>query len=168
MAERRVVHQFECSAADYWQRLFLAEDFNRALFLERLGFSHWELVRQVQAGRRILRELEAEPPLGKVPGPLKRVVASGAGYREQGTLDLEESRYTFEATTRSLPDRLRISGTIDVTDVDGGCERICVFSANAKLFGVGGLLEDAVADSMSESYTKSAAFTREWLARNSS
>ena len=165
MAERHVVHRFDCSAETYWRAIFLADEFNRTLFLERLGFQRWEVVQLVEAGQQLTRELEAEPPVGKVPGPLKRVLASGTGYREKGTLDFAASRYSFSAVTHSLADRLSIDGSIQVTDVDGGCERSCSFTAKARLFGVGGLLEQSVLDGMAKSYDKSAEFTKDWLAR---
>lgn len=162
MAERRIEHAFECDPEAYWE-LFFSAEFNRKLFLERLRFQRWEVTKTEPTAHGFRRRVEAEPPPLNLPGPLARVFKGGIGYSEDGEYDKDRSLYTLRAVSNSLPDRLLVSGEISVVPDPRGCKRIYVSKVTAKVFGVGGLIEDRVLSDLERSLNKAAEFTEKWL-----
>lgn len=165
MAQRRIEHTFDCDVETFWDELFLSEEFNKQLFLERLGFSRWELLKQEETADGVRRVVEASPSTRDIPGPLKRVLKQGLGYREEGEWFRSKSEYTLRVTPNSLPDKLDISGEMRVLPEGTGCRRIYDAHVTARIFAVSGLLESRMLDDIAESYEQSATFSREWLAR---
>ncbi len=164
MAERRIEHTFDCSVDTFWTQVFFDPEYNDALFLKRLKFERWETVEKRESEDGFTRVLEAIPPVGDVPGPLKKLMKKGAGYRETGVYTASASRYDVTVVSASLPEKLVITGQMTVEPRgEGQCHRVYVAQVSAKIFGVGGLLENRVLDDLQRSYEKSAAFTKQWL-----
>ncbi len=165
MADFRFEHTFNCSQETFWSKVFLDEEYNRRLFLERLKFSQWrELERQEKDGK-LHRVVEAAPPVGELPGPLKSVIGDNAGYQERGVLDHERHHYSVTVVPNRLADKISVRLEISTTaDGPNRCRRLVQGSVNAKIFGVGGLLEKKMIADLDKSYTKSAEFTNAFLA----
>jgi len=163
MAQRRIEHTFDCDVETFWKELFLSEAFNKQLFLERLGFSRWELLKQEETGDGVRRVVEASPSTRDIPGPLKRVLKRGLGYREEGEWSRSKSEYILKVIPNSLPDKLDISGEMRVLTEGTGCRRIYDAHVTARILAVGGLLESRMLDDIVQSYEQSAQFSREWL-----
>lgn len=165
MPEFRAEHTFNCSEETFWTKLFFDDEYNRRLFLERLKFAGWKVTKHQEAGDKVERIVEAIPPIGDLPGPLKAVVGEGAGYEERGTLDRGAHRYTAEVVPNRLADKIHVR--IEISTVADGperCKRIAKGSVTAKIFGVGGLLEKKMIADLEKSYAKSAEFTNAFVA----
>src|ERR1700761_8929184 len=80
MAELRVEHVFECSEETFWTKVFFDDDYNRRLFQDLLKFPLWRVAKTEDTGTEVRRTIEASPPIGDLPGPLKAVVGESAGY----------------------------------------------------------------------------------------
>lgn len=164
MADRRIEHNFDCSVNTFWSEVFLNQDYNQALFRERLRFERWEVVSQTETATGLARVVEAVPRVGEMPGPLRAILKNGVGYTEHGEFNRAESLYTLKAVSHSLPDKLMLTGEMRVTaDGEGRCRRVHMAHAKAKVFGVGGLLEGRVLDGVEKSYNRAAEFTHDWL-----
>lgn len=166
MAQRRIEHTFDCDVETFWRELFLSEAFNKKLFLEHLDFSRWDLVKQEETTDGVHRVVEASPSTRDIPGPLKRVLKQGLGYREEGEWSRSKSEYVLRVTPNSLPDKLDISGEMRVLPEGSGCRRIYDAHVKANILAVGGLLESRMLDDIVQSYERSAQFSREWLAQH--
>jgi len=165
MAERRFEQDFECSADTYWE-LFFSPEFNQSLFIERLRFERWEITATSELPHGFRRTVEAVPPTRNLPGPLKAVLAKGTGYREEGEFDRTRSVYTVKAISHSLPEKLVVTSRIEVVPLgENRCRRIYDAGVKAKIFGIGGLLEERVLTDMQKSVERSAQHTVEWLAK---
>lgn len=163
MATKQISHTFDCDVDTYWRKFFLDQDFNRQLFIERLGFSRWVLVSDQETSDGLERVVEATPSTKDIPGPLKKALQNGLGYREEGVWSRSKSLYTVRVTPASLPDQIEISGEMRVTPEGSGCRRTYDAFVNARIFLVGGLLEGRLLADVGASYDEAAAFSREWL-----
>ncbi|HWO12061.1 MAG TPA: DUF2505 family protein [Polyangiaceae bacterium] len=165
MKERRIEHTYDCSAEVFWDQLFLDDEYNRKLFVEDLHFSTWRVVRQEERGSELHRVIEATPPLGDLPAALKRLLSDGLGYEEHGVLDRKNQRYRLEVKPRSLASKLTIQGELSVQPIsERSCRRLYVARVEARVLGVGGLLEQRLLDDIEKSYNRAAVFTNRWIA----
>jgi hypothetical protein len=165
MADCRIEHVYNCSEDTFWNKVFFDEDYNQRLFKEALEFPVYEKTKQDEDDKEIRRSLNVVPKLGPMPGPLKALLGDGLGYREDGVYDKKTRRYTINITPNKMADKVTIKGLL-YTKPKGDNQLIRVFecTVNAKVFGVGGMLEKRVISDMEESYKKGADFTNKWLA----
>ncbi|HLV67022.1 MAG TPA: DUF2505 family protein [Polyangiaceae bacterium] len=165
MPDFRVEHRFDCSEDTYWGRLFFDEEYNRRLFLEYLKFSVFRETKRDERDGKVHRVVEAAPPVGDLPGPLKAVVGEGIGYEERGVFDPSRKTYTVEVVPNRLADKIHVKLELS-TRPDGPdhCIRVAQGSVSAKIFGVGGLLEKRLIADLEKSYSKSAVFTNRFVA----
>ena len=168
MAEVRVEHVFECTPEFFWEKIFFDAEFNRRMYLEELGFSSWKEVSVREDDAKISRVVEVSPPVGELPGPLKKLVGEGFGYREQGEFDKSTQRYRVTAVPNRLGDKLSVVGELWVEPVgESACRRIFEAKVVAKVFGVGGLLESRIVNDTKKNYEEAAGYTRKFLAARS-
>jgi len=167
MKERRIEHTYDCSADVFWSKIFLDEEYNRKLFLEELHFESWRVVSSQERGSELHRVVEAVPRLGDLPLALKRLLSEGASYQERGVVDRGAQRYRLEVTPRSLASKLSISGELFTTPLaERSCRRTYVARVEARVFGVGGMIEDRLLSDIERSYAKAAVFTNRWIAEH--
>lgn len=162
MAERRIEHDFDCSTDTYWE-IFFSPEFNHSLFVERLRFERWDITSTEPLPHGFRRTVEAIPPSGNLPGPIKSLLKRGTGYREEGEWNRDESRYELRAISHSLPEKLLVSGVVRVVPHGTGCRRSYDARVVAKIFGLGGLLEERVLGDLEKSLVRAAEHTRKWL-----
>src|SRR5262245_18808947 len=115
MKQRRIEHTYSCSSEVFWNRIFLDDEYKRKMFIEELNFQSWRVLSSETRGTEVHRTIEAVPPLGDLPAPLKKLLANGAGYEEKGVADLKGHRYRLQVTPRSLASKLTIEGELSTT-----------------------------------------------------
>jgi len=163
MAETRIEHVISCGEDNFW-KVFFDPEFNKKLFLDVLGFEAWKLVRLDEHDDRIERVVEAVPKMQDLPGPLKKLVENGAGYRETGNFIRAKKQMTVTVVPSVLEGKLTISGLMRTEPAgDGQCRRIYDQSVVAKVFGIGGIIENRIIGDVKASYDKAAAFTNQWV-----
>ncbi len=167
MASFRVEHVFQCSEDVFWDKVFFDDTYNRRQFAEALKFSLWKELSREDRGGEIYRVVQASPPLGDVPGPLRAVIGDSAGYEERGTFDKSKHRYTAKVIPNKLAEKITIE-IIMWTEPkgDNACRRVAEGTVTAKIFGVGGLLEKKMIADLEKSYEKSAKFTNDYVREN--
>jgi hypothetical protein len=165
MIRARIEHTFNCSAETYWEKVFFSEEYNRRMFLEALEFEGWNQVKFQDTGNRIDRIVDAKPKMMDLPGPLKRVAEKGLGYREISSFDKQSRVLTTEVEPESLKGKLFIKGEIRCEPSgENKCRRIYDANIEAKVFGVGGMIERRLLADIEQSYDKAAKFTNQFLA----
>ena len=71
-----------------------------------------------------------------------------------------------EVEFNNFPDKIKISGIYWVEEVgDNEVERVCELTFEVKVFGVGKLVEQFIAQSYVENQQNADAFTAAWIAR---
>lgn len=165
MAEIRVEHVFECSEETFWTKVFFDDDYNRRLFQEQLRFPTWRVKKSEEQGDEVRRTIEASPPVGDLPGPLKAVVGDNAGYEERGVFNKKTRRYQVQVVPNRMADKISVNVEMWTEPLgDKRCKRFAKATATAKIFGVGGMLEKKLLADLERSYEKSAAFTNTYVA----
>jgi len=162
MAECRLEHVHNCSVESFW-KVFLDEKYQAALFAS-MDFPRFEQTRFDEHENEIQRVIRVTPKVVGVPGPLKKVVGEGFSYEEHGTFDKKRQRFRFKIRTSKLADKINITGIIYCLPAgDGKSKRIFEATVQAKVFGVGKLLEKQIIHDMDRDYRTGAAFTNDYL-----
>jgi hypothetical protein len=163
MADARIAHDLNCSEDAFW-KLFFDKAFNEELFLRALGFDSWKIVSQDETDSGIKRVVDSVPKIGDLPGPLKKLVENGVGYREHGSFTRADKRMTVKVDPSIMPDKISISGVIHTERTgDASCRRIYDAVVTAKVFGIGGMIEGRILQEIRASYDKAAVFTNNWV-----
>lgn len=163
MADTRIEHTIHSSQETFW-KIFFAEDYNRELFLKELEFDAWKIVSFEDTPDRIERVVDVVPKIPDLPGPLKKLVEGGAGYRERNVFDKKTNKMSVLVEPSVLSGKLTIAGTIRTEPLgDRQCKRIVELTVTAKVFGIGGLVENRILSETKASYDKAAAFTNRWI-----
>jgi hypothetical protein len=163
MADSRIEHLIHCNDETFW-KVFFDPEFNRQLFYDALRFESWKQVSLDDTEARIERVVDVVPKIGDLPGPLKKLVEGGVGYREKGSFDKATKRLKLAIEPTTLQGKLHISGLLYTEPAgEGKCRRIYESSVVAKIFGVGGMIESRIIADVKASYDKAAEFTNRWV-----
>jgi hypothetical protein len=128
-------HEINCSVDHFW-KVFFDKEFNQKLFVEELGF----------------------------PGPLKKLLGDSFGYEEDGTFDRKSGVWKWKMKPNTLADKLRTEGKVICEPIGADkCRRIADIEMEAKVFGLGGLLEGTSEKEMTQGWNNSATFMNRWL-----
>lgn len=151
-------NEIQCGVADFWD-IFLDEAYTRALHQE-LGSKEMEILERTETTRR----LRVVPKLN-MPGPVTKLLGDRFGYEEQATLDRDRNLWTWKLMPNTMKDKLRTLGTMRVEAAgEGRCVRHEEASIEAKVFGVGGLMESSTEKEILATWDKEAAFMNRWIA----
>jgi len=150
----------DCSEDEFWERIFRSEDFNQYLY-EGLGFEYELLEWNRETGYRRAKVC----PTQQMPRAVAKVLGDRFCYVEEGTFDTSAERYDFRVIPSSLPDRIRVKGSVMVEAVSPHqCERRVTIEISASVLGLGRLIETYFVAITREQYAKNAALVNEYLA----
>ncbi len=154
----KMKHSINCTPDVFWEKIVREEAFNEALYKEELGFGYALLDEGPPRRARIEPRMDA-------PKAIQKVLGDNVSFVEVGGMQGEE--YEFEIEPSTLASKLKISGKMRI-DPQGEtkCWRCVEFTIEAKIFGVGKLLESFIAKETKDRYEGSARFTNVYLGRN--
>lgn len=157
-------HVIDCPPERFWE-LFLDADWTRELFEDGLSF-HCELDPVEESGgtkRRVMRVV----PKVDLPKAVAKLFGDKLGYTEHARLDVAKGVWAYELTLNVLSDKIRLGGEMTVEPKgDDRLDRISKMWVEAKIFGVGGLVEKAAEKNMRKGWNDSADWINRWLAKN--
>ncbi|MBX3208350.1 MAG: DUF2505 domain-containing protein [Labilithrix sp.] len=154
MATFTMRHDLDCTPERFWE-LFFDNELQKRIFAD-LGFPKWEVVEMKETEAEVVRIVRAIPKLD-APGPVAKLLGSGFGYTEEGRFDRATKVYRFAIKPSTLADKLKNEGSVKVEPAgDGKCTRIVEIVAEAKIFGVGGMIEKMTEKSHRDGWEKSA------------
>jgi hypothetical protein len=149
----------DCEPEKFWN-VFFDDDYIRKMHKDGLGFREIEILEKTETRRR----LRAVPSL-EVPETVARLLGDRFGYEERGTVDRARGEWRWSMAPNALGDKLRTEGTITIESAPGGkTRRRDDVVIEAKLFGVGGLIEASAEKQLRASWEKEEAFMKRWLA----
>jgi hypothetical protein len=154
-------HDVDCGLVRFWA-LFFDGDFNEAVF-KALEFSAWKLVARTDSETEIVRTVEATPKL-ELPAPVAKLLGSSFGYEEVARFDKASKTLKFVMKTNVMSEKLRSDGTVTcVPRGEGKITRVVTITTEAKVFGLGGVVESALEKSLRSAWQKSADFMNQWV-----
>lgn len=165
MADARIEHVYDCDEDTFWNKVFLDSEYNRRLFKEALGFPVYDEVKREERDDQVKRVIEVVPKTGDMPAALKKLVGENIGYREEGVLDKKARRYRVTVIPNRLADKLTITGELFTEPVgEKKCRRVYKAHVEARVFGLGGLIEKRVIADIENGYSLGAKFTNQYIA----
>ena len=134
MAKTLAIRQLlDCSEAEFWERIFRSEDFNRYLY-EGLGFEYQLEEWNPETGYRRAKVWPGQ----HMPRAVAKVLGERFSYVEEGSFDPLARRYAFRVIPSSLPERIRAQGELVIEPVSSEqCERRVTMEFAADVLGLG-------------------------------
>lgn len=150
---------FDCDVETFW-KTFLSEEYNRKFYLEELKFRAFDVVSQTETERH----LRVVPTLN-MPKPVMKVLGDSFGYEEEGRLDKATNTWHWKMIPNTMAEKLKTSGTVKVEAAgEGKCRRTDEVTLEAKIFGVGGLIESSTEKEVRAAWDAEAVFMKRYLA----
>lgn len=163
MANMRLVHEINCDEETFW-KLFFDKEFNEKLYKEGLEFPEWSNEEQTDNDTEIKRRTKGRPKLKNVPGPVAKILGNSFGYVENGSMNKKEKVWRWKLTPSTMADKIKQEGSLKIEPgPNGKVKRIVEMVIEAKVFGIGGMLESTAEKSLREGWEDSAKFMNNWL-----
>ena len=157
MAVIRVSHDLSCSQERFWT-LYSDPEFQAAMLEEGLGYERPDFLKVQDQGAVRIWEAVVSPSLD-LPPAVAKLLGGSMSYTETARIDRDAATMELRHITRALGDKLSLTGKIHTTPRgDQGLTRHSLFEVNAKVFGVGRVLERTVEDSIRQSLDATARF----------
>ena len=163
MGKFTVTHEIHCNVETFW-KLFFDKGFNEKLYLEGLGFPAYKALEQNETETKITRRVEGTPKMN-MPGPVAKLMGSNFSYKEEGSFDKATRIWTWKLIPSTLADKMRNEGSVSVEAVgDDKVRRVAELLIEAKIFGLGGLIESSAEKQLREGWDQSAVFMNKYIA----
>jgi Protein of unknown function (DUF2505) len=157
-------HEIRCDADTFW-KVFFDKEFNERLFREALGFPEFNITEQKETETQIIRSVAGKPKMN-MPGPIMKLLGDNFRYREDGTFDKATRVWRWKMVPSVLTEKIRQEGILRVEPAgEGKVRRIADVTMEAKIFGIGGLMESASEKQFREGFDKSAEFMNQWVTK---
>ena len=156
-----------CTPETFWAA-FLDESYLSALYLEELECRAFAVIEIGETSRK----LRIVPKM-KLPAPVARLIGDSFAYEDHGTLDRRRSEWTWrmvqpanlDSKSKPRKDVVTMHGTVRIEAAsDGHCRRTDDFTIEAKIFGLGSLIESTIEKELQTARAKEYAFLSRWVA----
>jgi hypothetical protein len=162
MAKLTVTHEIDCDADTFW-KTFFDRTFNEKLFLGRMGFAEHRVLDQRETDTEIVRRVAATPKLS-MPGPVAKLIGDNFRYTEEGVFDRGARVWRWKVVPSVQADKLRTEGVVRAEPIGSNrVRRVSEATIEARIFGIGGLVESSAEKTTRQSWDDSAAFMNEYL-----
>lgn len=157
-------HAIDCTPARFWE-LFLDPDWTRDLFEDGLSF-HCDVGPVEESAGVKRRDMRVVPKL-ELPAAVAKLFGDKLGYTERASLTVATEVWKYELTLNMLAEKIRLGGEMTLEPL--GSDRLTRVSkmwVEAKIFGIGGLVEKAAEKNMRKGWNDSATWINRWLAKH--
>ncbi|MBK6513695.1 MAG: DUF2505 family protein [Polyangiaceae bacterium] len=163
MQNVKISHEINCSEEKFWE-LFFDKEFNTKLYLEGLEFPEWKIEEQTDNDVEVKRRTKGRPKLKNVPGPVAKILGDSFGYVETGSMTKKEKVWRWKLTPSTLADKIRQEGQLRIEVLgDNKVRRNVEMVIEAKVFGLGGILESTAEKQLRDGWEDSAKFMNKWI-----
>lgn len=163
MKKFTLTHEINCGQERFWE-LFFDTEFNVALFKKGLGFPEFDVLSFDKADDGTVKRKVRGRPKMNAPAAVQKLLGDSFSYEETGTFDPKTQVWKWEMIPSTLASKLRNEGTVKVESAgEGKVRRVATIEVEAKVFGVGGLLESTTEKEMRNGWDRSAEFFNNWI-----
>lgn len=161
--EFTIRHTLDIDEDTFWKQLFFDEEFNRALYQDHLKFHTFKVLEyEEKPDGVIIRRTENAPPV-EVPKAIEKALGNATSYIEDGRFDPVAKKFVFTASPTAT-DKIQTRGEVWCEERgEKRIERIVRVEVNAKIFGVGKVVENTIEQQTRQQYDKATEFTRQWI-----
>ncbi|HTJ85062.1 MAG TPA: DUF2505 family protein [Polyangiaceae bacterium] len=158
-----LTHEIQCDEETFW-KLFLDKEFNEALYRGALEFPEWNVEEQTETEHEIKRRTKGRPKLKNIPGPVAKILGDSFGYVETGAMDKAKKVWKYKLTPSTMAEKIKQEGTLRIEKAgDKKVKRFVELTIEAKVFGIGGMLESTTEKQLREGWETSAVFMNKWI-----
>jgi hypothetical protein len=158
-----IKHTIETDVDTFW-KLFFDAEFNRAMFVEGLRFTTYNVLEDVHEPNGVIRKRVECTPNIQLPAPARKIFGDSAGYTEIGRYDPAQKKYFADAVPNVAAEKIKTtSETSAEPRGDKRCERLVMVDNTVKVFGLGTILEGFIEQQTRDQYAKSAEFMNRWI-----
>ncbi len=163
MAKFTITHEINCNADTFW-KVFFDRNFNENLYKESLGYVEFTITEQRETDSEIIRQALAKPKMD-FPGPVAKLFGSGYRCTEVSRLAKSTKVWKVKLTPSTMADKIREEGSMRLEPIgDSKVRRIANIEIEAKIFGVGGLIESTMEKTRRAEWDQSASYMNAWIA----
>lgn len=165
MQRHTLDHELTCTPERIWP-LYFDDDFTVELYERGLGFPSCKIVERRDDGDKLFRRMVMVPKI-EMPKAVAKIVGDRVGYEETGDWVRSAGVYRWQMVLAAFGDKVRVAGTMRfVPQGTEHCRRVVEFEVEAKLFGIGGMVEKTAANNSIDGWNASAKWINGYLARN--
>jgi hypothetical protein len=162
MPKFTLTHEINCGPERFWQ-LFFDKEFNEKLYRGQLGFPEFAIVDSRDNDKETWRKAVGKPKM-TMPGAVQKVLGDAFGYTDEGALNKATGVFKFKVTPSKLADKLTNEGSVRVEKIgDNKLRRVVELVIEARVFGIGGMIESSTEKQLRQGWDDSAAFMNKYL-----
>ena len=162
---KRMEHDIACSPARLWE-LYFDDAFNIEMYERGMGFPSCKIAEKRDDGKVLHRRMVMIPKV-QLPGAVAKIVGDKVGFEEIGDWVRSEGVFRWRLVLAAFGDKVKVAGTMRVVEHGaGGCRRIVDFEVEAKVFGIGKVIENTATDNTVDGWNNSAKWINGYLARS--
>jgi len=163
MKQIHLAHEIHCSPAVFW-KLYFDPVFTAALLREAIKVDDFKVLKFEENEREIVRVTSGRPRIN-APAAVQKVIGDNFSYTETGRLDRATQLWHWKIALSTFTDKTRNEGTMRVESIgQGRIRRLGDAVVEAKIFGMGGMVESGMEKQMQEGWAAGAEFTNRWIA----
>ncbi len=142
MVRFTTTHEITCDQDTFWNKFF-NEDWNTKVYKEGLGYTEFTILeQQTESNADILRKVRMIPNL-ELSGSVAKLFGTNLTFLEEGKFVKETQVWDSKKIPSTFGDKIRWEETIRIESLENNnIRRIIETTFEAKVFGVGGLIEN--------------------------
>jgi len=163
MKKVHLSHEINCSAEVFW-KLYFDPAFTEALLREAIKVDDFKVVKQEENEREIVRITTGKPRIS-APAAVQKIIGSNFSYTEEARFDRKTQTLRWKISLSTFTDKTRNEGVLRVEPIGPDrVRRIADAEVEARIFGMGGMMESGMEKQMLEGWAAGAEFTNHWIA----
>jgi len=165
MQRHTIAHEINCPPERMWE-LFFSNEFNFEMYEQGLGFPSCTIPELTDKGDVLHRRMVMVPKL-EMPKPVAKIVGDRVGYEEIGDWVRSAGEWRWRLILAAFGDKVHIEGVMRLEPHgDGHCMRKVNFEVDAKMFGIGKIIENTATQNVIDGWNASAKWINGYLERN--
>jgi hypothetical protein len=163
MKKVHLSHEINCSPEVFW-KLYFDPAFTEALLREAIKVDDFKIVKLEETDQEIVRVTTGKPRIS-APAAVQKMIGNNFSYTEEARFDRKTQTLRWKISLSTFTDKTRNEGVMRLEPIGTDrVRRIADAEVEAKIFGMGGMMESGMEKQMTEGWAEGAAFTNRWIA----